>query len=82
VVALVQALLVLRPMAPLRTIVVDPHLPEWLSELELLGVQVGSARFDLRVRRRRGGRVSVRTRGDRIGVLRRPTRQSHRMLLP
>jgi glycogen debranching enzyme len=82
VVALVQALLVLRPMAPLRTIVVDPHLPDWLSELELLGVQVGSARFDLRVRRRRGGRVSVRTRGDRIGVLRRPTRQSHRMLLP
>jgi glycogen debranching enzyme len=76
VVALVQALLVLRPVAPLRTIVVDPHLPAWLSEVELEGVQVGGARFDLVVRRRRFGRVSVRTRGDRIAVLRRPTLQS------
>jgi glycogen debranching enzyme len=81
VVALVQALLVLRPVAPLRAIVVDPHLPEWLSEVDLRGVQVGSARFDLRVRRRRFGRVSIRTRGDRITVLRRPTRQAGRMII-
>jgi glycogen debranching enzyme len=78
VVALVQALLVLRPVAPLRAIVVDPHLPDWLSEVELHGVQVGGARFDLIVRRRRFGRVSVRTRGDRIAVLRRSTRQTGR----
>jgi glycogen debranching enzyme len=78
VVALVQALLVLRPVAPLRAIIVDPHLPDWLSEVELQGVQVGGARFDLTVRRRRFGRVSVRTRGDRITVLRRSTLQAVR----
>jgi glycogen debranching enzyme len=76
VVALVQALLVLRPVAPLRAILVDPHLPAWLSEVELQGVRVGTATFDLTVRRRRGGRVSVRTRGDRIAVLRRPPRHA------
>ncbi len=70
VVALVQALLVLRPVAPLRAIVVDPHLPDWLSEVDLQGVRVGAATFDLTVRRRRRGRVTVRTRGDRIAVLR------------
>jgi hypothetical protein len=76
VVALVQALLVLRPLAPLRTIVVDPHLPDWLPDLELLGVQVGAARFDLGVRRGRHGRVSIRTRGDRVTVVRQPTVQA------
>ncbi len=76
VIALVQALLVLRPVAPLRTILVDPHLPEWLPELELHGVQVGGATFDLLVRRRRNGRHTVRTRGDRVTVLRQPTLQT------
>lgn len=75
-VLLVQALLALRPAASLRTILVDPHLPDWLPDLKLEGVQVGGATFDLSVRRRRGGRVSVRTRGDRIGVIRQPTLQS------
>ncbi len=76
VVALVQALLVLRPVAPLRTVFVDPHLPEWLPGLDLQGVQIGTATFDLAVRRRRSGRVSIHTRGDRIVVMRRPTWQS------
>ena len=76
IVALVQALLCLRPAAPLRTIVVDPHLPDWLPDLELYGVQVGGATFDLTVRRHRRGHVSVRTRGDRITVLRQPTFQA------
>jgi glycogen debranching enzyme len=74
VVTLVQALLALRPVAPLRTIVVDPHLPAWLPEVDLVGVQVGSATFDLTVRRRRGGRASIRTRGDRIAVVRKSMR--------
>jgi glycogen debranching enzyme len=79
IVALVQALLALRPVAPLRCIVVDPHLPEWLPDLTLEGVQVGGAMFDLNVRRRRNGRITVRTRGDRIAVIRRPTRQAKSM---
>ncbi|SCF20698.1 Glycogen debranching enzyme (alpha-1,6-glucosidase) [Micromonospora purpureochromogenes] len=76
VVALVQALLALRPAAPLRTIFVDPHLPEWLPDLTLEGVQVGRATVDLTVRRRRGGRTSIRVRGDRLAVVRRPTVQA------
>jgi hypothetical protein len=80
-VALVQALLVLRPLAPLRTIFVDPHLPEWLPDMHLEGVQVGGATFDLTVRRGRRGRTSVRTRGDRIAVIRRPTLQTTKATL-
>jgi glycogen debranching enzyme len=80
IVALVQALLALRPAAPLRTIVVDPHLPDWLPDLHLLGVQVGGATFDLAVERTGRGRHTVRTRGDRIAVVRRPTLQSPRWL--
>jgi glycogen debranching enzyme len=76
IVALVQALLVMRPVAPLRTLLVDPHLPEWLPDLTLEGVQLGGATFDLVVRRRRRGRVTIRTRGDRVAVLRVPTRHS------
>ncbi|MGW0506012.1 amylo-alpha-1,6-glucosidase [Micromonospora sp. NPDC003241] len=76
IVALVQALLALRPAAPLRAILLDPHLPPWLPDLTLEGVRVGGHTFDLTVHRRPGGRTSVRTRGDRIAVLRRPTRQA------
>jgi glycogen debranching enzyme len=76
VIALVQALLVLRPVAALRTVVMDPHLPDWLPDVQLLGVQVGGATFDLSVRRGRRGRVHVHTRGDRVTVVRLPTLQS------
>jgi glycogen debranching enzyme len=76
VVALVQALLALRPVAPLRTVLLDPHLPDWLPDLELEGVQVGGATFDLSLRQQRGGRVCVRTTGDRVAVVRKPTAQA------
>jgi glycogen debranching enzyme len=76
VVALVQALLVLRPFAPARTVLIDPHLPEWLPDLHLSGVRVGGATFDLSVRRGRRGRIRIRTSGDRITVLRQPTLQA------
>jgi hypothetical protein len=76
IIAIVQAMLALRPAAPLRTVLIDPHLPDWLPDLTLEGVHVGAATFDLIVRRRRHGRISVQTRGDHITVLRQPTRQS------
>jgi glycogen debranching enzyme len=78
IIALIQALLTLRPAAPLRTIIIDPHLPDWLDDLELQGMQVGSATFDLAVQRRRNGRVAIRTRGDRITVIRQPTLEARR----
>lgn len=70
IIATVHALLVLRPFAPLRTILVDPHLPPWLDDFTIEGVRLGGATFDLSVRRRRGGKVDVKTSGDRIAVLR------------
>ncbi|MEV4490162.1 glycogen debranching N-terminal domain-containing protein [Micromonospora coxensis] len=76
IVALVQALLGLRPAAPARSILLDPHLPDWLPDLTLEGVQIGTATFDLTIRRRRHGRFSIRTRGDRILVIRQPTLQT------
>jgi glycogen debranching enzyme len=76
IVALVQALLGLRPAAPFRSIIVDPHLPEWLPDLRLEGVQVGGAVFDLDARRRPDGRTVVRTHGDRILVVRQPPLRS------
>lgn len=76
IIALVQALLVFRPVAALRTVLVDPHLPEWLPDLRLEGVRVGDATFDLQIRRQGRGRVTVRTRGDRVAVLRVSPRQA------
>ncbi|HEX6968013.1 MAG TPA: glycogen debranching N-terminal domain-containing protein [Micromonosporaceae bacterium] len=76
IIALVQALLVFRPVAPLGAIVVDPMLPEWLPDVMLEGVQVGKARFDLMVRRGRGGRTRVSAKGDPIKVIRRSPLQS------
>jgi len=73
IMALVQALLGFRPVAPLRTVLVDPHLPDWLPDLDLEGLRVGDATFDLSVRRRRFGPPRIRTRGDRIAVVRQPT---------
>jgi glycogen debranching enzyme len=57
VVFMVQALLGIRPLAPARTLAVDPHLPDWLPDLQLRGVQVGDARVDLRAWRTRSGKT-------------------------
>jgi glycogen debranching enzyme len=78
IIALTQAILTLRPAAPVRTVLIDPHLPDWLDDLELQGVQVGGARFDLVVRRRRNGRLAIQTKGDRITVVRLPTVRGRR----
>ncbi len=43
------------PYAPLRTLFVDPRLPEWLPEVELQNLRVGDAAVDLRFRRSRRG---------------------------
>jgi glycogen debranching enzyme len=58
--AIVQALLTLRPVAPARTVLVDPHLPPWLPEVTLTGVQIGDTTATLRAGRRSDGTTSVR----------------------
>jgi glycogen debranching enzyme len=44
---LIQAIVGLQADAPNQLLYVDPHLPEWLPELELHHVEVGNARVDL-----------------------------------
>jgi glycogen debranching enzyme len=48
---LIQAMIGLYPYAPLRLLLLDPHLPAWLPELTLQGLSVGEAEVDLRFRR-------------------------------
>ena len=71
---LVQSLLGLQPVAPLRTLAVSPLLPPWLPELEVLGLRVGRAEVDLRFwRDRKGrGRFHVLRKRGRLRVLRQP----------
>jgi glycogen debranching enzyme len=52
---LLQAMLGLYPYAPLNLLLVDPHLPEWLPELELRNLHVGAAVVDLRFSRALNG---------------------------
>jgi glycogen debranching enzyme len=58
--SLLQAMLGLYPYAPLKMLIVDPHLPEWLPEITLRGLRVGKARVTIRFRRRADGRSSYR----------------------
>jgi glycogen debranching enzyme len=55
VVSLVHSMLGLIPVAPRKTLIVDPDLPEWLPELKLSNIRVGRARIALRFRRDKAG---------------------------
>jgi glycogen debranching enzyme len=73
VVMLVQALIGMIGVAPLRLLVIDPHLPAWLPDVRLDGVRVGDAEVDLQVWRTASGqtRYDWKSRG-RARVLRAP----------
>jgi glycogen debranching enzyme len=58
--SLLQAMLGLYPYAPLKMLVIDPHLPEWLPEITLRDLRVGKARATIRFRRRADGHTSYR----------------------
>ncbi len=49
-----QAMLSLYPYAPLDLLIVDPHLPDWLSDITLRGLRVGEARVTLHFFRKDG----------------------------
>ncbi len=67
--SLLQAMLGLYPYAPLKMLVIDPHLPEWLPELTLRDLRVGKARVTIHFRRGKHGRTSYRIL-DKRGTLR------------
>jgi glycogen debranching enzyme len=62
---LVQALLGIQPDAPRGKLYVDPYLPEWLPEIELIDLRVGRHVLDIRFRREKDGTGFQVTRGDR-----------------
>jgi YD repeat-containing protein len=73
VVVLLQSLAGMLPFAPLRILVVDPHLPPWLPDLRLEGIAVGDARVDLAMRRHADGTTRYRWHGHgNIRVVRQP----------
>jgi glycogen debranching enzyme len=51
-----QALLGVYPYAPLKTLLLDPHLPEWLPEITLHNLHVGNAVVSIRFFRQADGR--------------------------
>jgi glycogen debranching enzyme len=65
---LLQAMLGLYPYAPLKMLVVDPHLPEWLPEITLRDLRVGKAKVTIRFRRGKSGRTGYRVL-DQQGAL-------------
>jgi glycogen debranching enzyme len=67
-------LLGLRPVAPLRTLLLKPYLPPWLPWVEIRDLEVGSARVSLAFHRtdRGGVRWSVLEKEGRLLVLEQP----------
>jgi glycogen debranching enzyme len=53
---LVQSMLGLYPYAPLDLLLVDPHLPEWLPEIAIRNLHVGSAVIHIRFHRTGSGK--------------------------
>jgi glycogen debranching enzyme len=72
---LVQGMAGLYPYAPLRALLLDPHLPDWLPTLTLRGVRVGDARVDLRFERSEDGRTSYQVLDKRgtLHIVRQPS---------
>jgi glycogen debranching enzyme len=64
---MVQSLLGLYPYAPLKMLLVDPHLPPWLPEITVTGLRVGKARVSLRFFRQ--GEASTYEILDQQGTL-------------
>jgi glycogen debranching enzyme len=73
--ALVQAMLGIYPYAPLNTLLLDPHLPEWLPEITLENLRVGKASVTIRfVREKDGGSdYKVLDKRGTLHVLRQPS---------
>jgi glycogen debranching enzyme len=72
---LVQALLGIYPYAPLKLLLIDPQLPEWLPEITLQNLRMGQAAADIRFYREKSGRSSFEildTRG-KLRVVRQPS---------
>jgi glycogen debranching enzyme len=66
---MLQALLGIYPYAPLKMLLIDPQLPDWLPEITLENLRVGRAAVDIRFYREKDGRSSFDVL-DKRGTLR------------
>ncbi|RUL87948.1 amylo-alpha-1,6-glucosidase [Tautonia sociabilis] len=75
---LLQALLGLYPYAPLDVLLIDPHLPEWLPEITLQKLRVGSGATTIRFYRRQDGSsgYEVLEKWGTLHVVRQPSPRS------
>jgi len=73
--SLLQAMLGLYPYAPLNMLLIDPHLPEWLPEINLSNLRVGNATTTIRFYRKEDGDSSyeVLDKQGTLHVLRQPS---------
>jgi glycogen debranching enzyme len=74
-ICLLQAILGLYPYAPLKLLLLDPQLPEWLPEITLRQLRVGQASIDIRFSRSDNGRSNFEVLNKRghLKVLRQPS---------
>lgn len=75
---MIQAIVGAVPYAPLHLLLIDPHLPAWLPQLELRNLCVGGAAVDLSFRRSPDGRTefTVLDKRGTLHVVRQPSPQS------
>jgi glycogen debranching enzyme len=52
---MLQAILGIYPYAPLNTLLMDPHLPEWLPEISLHNMRIGASSVSIRFFRKAAG---------------------------
>lgn len=74
VLCLLQSLLGLYPYAPLKMLLLDPHLPEWLPEITVRNLRVGKASITLRFHRKgKESAYEILEQRGTLHVLRQPS---------
>jgi glycogen debranching enzyme len=80
IIMMVQAMLGLRPIAPLGVLLVYPELPDWLPDVTLHGLRVGGSTLTIAFQRQPDGTTDYRVveRRGHVRVLREPPDSSVR----
>ncbi|HKV10707.1 MAG TPA: amylo-alpha-1,6-glucosidase, partial [Thermoanaerobaculia bacterium] len=74
VLCLLQSMLGLYPYAPLKMLLLDPHLPEWLPEITVRNLRVGNASVSLRFyRKEKESDTEILEQNGTLHVLRQPS---------
>ncbi|PYS41950.1 MAG: amylo-alpha-1,6-glucosidase [Acidobacteria bacterium] len=73
--SMLQAILGLYPYAPLKMLLIDPHLPDWLPDITLRDLRVGDAKVTIRFFRTRSGTTDyhIEDARDSLHVVRQPS---------